>query len=203
MAHNDPDDFRDWLASARDGSPDALGVALESCRAYLLMVANQELDSGLRAKGGASDLVQETFLEAQRDFPGFEGSSADELRGWLRKILLHNLANFARHYRDTDKRKLALEAGLPGENPSRTGELQLAADLSGPESHALKNERSQQLQAAVERLPEDYRQVILWRYRDECSFEEIARRLSRSDNAVRKLWFRAIEHLKQELRGSL
>src|SRR5437762_14358353 len=118
MAHDDPVDLHEWLSSARNGSPDALGVALESCRAYLLLVANQELDSGLQAKGGASDLVQETFLEAHRDFPGFEGSSADELRGWLRKILLHNLANFARHYRDTDKRKLAREVGLPGENPS-------------------------------------------------------------------------------------
>jgi RNA polymerase sigma-70 factor (ECF subfamily) len=203
MVQDTSGDIREWLSSARNGSQDALGEALESCRAYLLLVANQELDSGLQAKGGPSDLVQETFLEAQRDFDGFAGCSADELRAWLRKILLHNLANFARQYRDTDKRKLALEVGLPGGDQSGGGEQQLVAELTGPESLALRRERGRQLQAAVERLPDDYRQVIEWRYRDECSFEEIARRLSRSDNAARKLWFRAIEQLKHELGGSL
>ena len=88
------------LEAARSGSGDALGRVLESYRAYLLLVAARELDPKLRAKGGASDLVQETFLEAQRDFGGFHGNSDGELRAWLRQLLLHNVANFARRYRD-------------------------------------------------------------------------------------------------------
>src|SRR5262245_26207367 len=64
-----------WLPAARAGSSEALGQVLEACRGYLLLIAGQELEPALRAKGGASDLVQQTFLEAQRDFAGFHGTT--------------------------------------------------------------------------------------------------------------------------------
>src|SRR4051812_44971647 len=50
------------LPEARAGSRDALGCAFDQCRHYLLQVARRSLGSGLRPKGGASDLVQETYL---------------------------------------------------------------------------------------------------------------------------------------------
>ena len=67
------------LADARAGSREALGRALDACRGYLLLVAQGELAPDLRAKGGASDLVQETLLEAYRDFALFHGGSEGEL----------------------------------------------------------------------------------------------------------------------------
>src|SRR6516165_4598279 len=94
------------LAAARSGSREALGQALEACRGYLHLLAQRELDPDLRAKGSASDLVQETFLEAQKDFGRFVGESEDELLAWLRQMLVHNLLNFTRRYRTTQKRKL-------------------------------------------------------------------------------------------------
>src|SRR5262245_37348302 len=66
-------DVARWLTEALAGSHEALGHALEGCRGYLLHVAMQELDADLASKAGASDLVQETFLEAQRDFARFQG----------------------------------------------------------------------------------------------------------------------------------
>src|SRR5262245_17814694 len=88
------------LREARAGSPRALGQLLEAFRPYLLTIAREEMDSVLLPKAGASDLVQETFLEAQRDLGVFRGQSEPELLAWLRQILLHNLANFGRHYQD-------------------------------------------------------------------------------------------------------
>src|SRR4051812_46159075 len=61
------------IRRARAGSHEALGQLLDGCRGYLLRIARDELDPRLQAKGGASDLVQETFLEAQRDFAAFTG----------------------------------------------------------------------------------------------------------------------------------
>src|SRR5262249_48816230 len=92
-------DVAQLLYAARAGSPEALGQMLEACRCYLLGIADREFDAGLRAKGAPSDLVQETFLEAQRDFAQFQGSTEAELLAWLRRMLLHNLANFIRDYR--------------------------------------------------------------------------------------------------------
>src|SRR6516165_3274940 len=76
-------DAERWLPAAQAGSKEALAQMLEACRGYLLLIATQELDPALRAKGGASDLVQETILEAFRDFGRFQGGE-EELLAWLR-----------------------------------------------------------------------------------------------------------------------
>jgi RNA polymerase sigma-70 factor (ECF subfamily) len=188
-----------WLPAARAGSREALGQALEACRNYLLHVANRQLDSELLAKGGASDLVQETFLEAQRDFAQFQGTTADELRGWLLRLLLNNALNFARHYRGTAKRQLDREQALPADSPSAAPGAGLPAQTPTPSALAMAHEKAQAVEQALARLPEDYRRVIQWRYQEDRPFEEIAQLMQRSENAVRKLWFRAIERLQEEL----
>jgi RNA polymerase sigma-70 factor (ECF subfamily) len=187
-----------WLAAARSGSREALGEALEACRGYLLQIAQRELSPELRPKGGASDLVQQTFLEAQRDFDRFQGDSEDEWRAWLRQLLLHNLANFARGYRDTAKRAIGREVALPeGETPPG-GAAGLAGDVPSPSGMAMANEQSEAVRRALERLPETYRQVLLWRHQEGLHFVEIGRRLNRTANAARKLWARAVELFQQE-----
>jgi RNA polymerase sigma-70 factor, ECF subfamily len=143
--------------------------------------------------------VQETFLEAQRDFAAFQGSSEAEWRAWLRQMLVHNLANFVRRFRDTDKREVAREVTLAGGSASQWDEDQPASRNPTPSVEMMAEERALAVAAAIDRLPEDYRQVIALRYQEGCSFDEIAALMQRSDNAVRKLWFRAIERLEQEL----
>jgi len=194
-----PNDVARWLPAARAGSREALGQAFEAYRAYLLLIANRQIDPELRAKGGASDLVQETFLEAQRDFARFGGNSPAELQAWLRQLLLHNLANFARRYRETNKRQVAREVALPEETPSGEQGPGLPADTPSPSGQAIAHEQAAAVERALKQLPEDYREVITLRYQEGRSFEEIAHRLQRSENAARKLWFRAIEHLQQAL----
>jgi RNA polymerase sigma-70 factor, ECF subfamily len=188
-----------WLSAARSGSREALGQALDACRQYLLIVARRELDPELQAKGSASDLVQETFLEAQRDFNQFQGDSAEELKAWLRQLLLHNLANFARSYRGTAKRDVHREVAADAAGSSRRGAGALKADIPSPSGFAVKYEQAQCLLRALEELPEDYRQVVLLRYQDQRPFEEIGRLMNRSGNAVRILWSRAVRRLRQKM----
>jgi RNA polymerase sigma-70 factor (ECF subfamily) len=195
------DDAAQHLAVARAGSRVALGQALEACRKYLLLVAEKELDSDLRAKGGASDLVQETFLEAQRDFAQFRGTSEAELLAWLRQMLLNNIANFTRGYRATGKRAVAREVGLPASDSARPS-LDLASPERTPGSEAVEREQRQALHQALERLPDHYRQVIVYRYLEERSFEDIGQLMERSAQAARKLWLRAMAQLKEEWEGS-
>jgi RNA polymerase sigma-70 factor (ECF subfamily) len=190
-----------WLAGARDGSPEDLGRVLEACRGYLLLVAERELAPDLRAKGGASDLVQETFLEAQRDFAQFHGDSEAELLAWLRRLLLNNLANFTRHYRATGKRRVGLEKALAADDSSCPAGERLAADTPSPSGEAQANEQAEAVRQALERLPEDYRRIIVLRYQEKRPHEEIARLMNRSANATRQLLVRAIERLQKELRG--
>jgi RNA polymerase sigma-70 factor (ECF subfamily) len=192
-------DTERWLTAAKAGDSDALGQALESCRNYLLMVADKELDPKLKAKGGASDIVQQTFLEAQQAFARFEGGSEQELLAWLRRMLLNNVANFRRHWAGTDKRQVDLEIPIHGGSPSRTGNSWLPDGGLTPSREMMVDERDAALNAIIAKLPDDYQQVLNLRYREEKSFDEIAVTMKRSANAVRKLWARAVERLQEEL----
>ncbi len=193
------DDSAPLLAEARSGSREALGQALQACRDYLLLVANKQLDPALQAKGGASDLVQQTFLEAQRDFAQFHGNSEAELLAWLRHLLMNNLADFSRSFRHTAKRGVEREVSLASSVFAGISKDGLLADASTPSRQAMVHEQDAALAQAMSQLPENYRQVLIWRYQEERSFEEIGKLLNRSANAARKLWMRAVERLKEEL----
>lgn len=190
---------RMWLDRARDGSSDAKGRLLEACRLYLLAVANEEMPSDLRPKVGASDVVQETFLEAHRDLSRFVGASEQELLGWLRAVLRHNLANHRRRYQGTEMRDLAREVSLDQPAGDR-GPLKLPpAHGATPSADAAQREQTELLLEAIARLPWPLRTVIVMRHRENSSFEEIGGVMGRSPAAIRKLWARGIARLRAEL----
>ena len=185
------------LAAARAGSADALGQLWTDCRNYLLLVANEKLDPGLKAKVSPSDLVQETFLEAQRDLGQFRGEHAEELRAWLCRILINNLANVTRHYRDTEMRQLDRERSL-GEEVKHAA-LEHADDTPSPCDKAIAQEELAALEQALARLPPHYRQVIRLRYDGHMTFAAIGEVIGCSSEAARKLWGRAVGLLEKEL----
>ena len=88
---------------------------------------------------------------------------------------------------------------LGGDGSSDGPAVGLAANTLSPSGQAVEHEQDQALQAALERLPEDYRRVITLRYEQQLPFEEIGRLLQRSPDAARKLWARAVERLHEEL----
>src|SRR5258707_4054187 len=187
------------LAAARAGSSAALGELLESCRGYLLAIARRELDQDLQAKGSASDLVQQTFLEAQQDFARFQGTSEEELLAWLRQLLLNNLVNFTRSFRETSKRQVAQEVRLGQGSSAVPVGAELIAATESPSNVAMRRERAEAVQAALARMPEDYRRILVLRYQEQLAFEEIAQRMGRTPAAARQLWARAIERMEAEL----
>jgi len=188
------------LCEARGGSIAAQGEILELCRKYLLLVANRELENNLRAKGGASDLVQDTLLEAHRDFARFEGTTRAEVLAWLRRILLNNLSNFRRRYAQAENRRVTREVPLDGSGGFGELKRSLALDTASPESRAAAGELSEALDRALEALPNDYQEVILLRHGQGLGFADLGQLMDRSDEAARKLYVRAVERLRQELK---
>jgi RNA polymerase sigma-70 factor (ECF subfamily) len=164
----------------------------------LVWLANRELDEQVQAKVGASDLVQETFLRAQQGFGEFRGRTNEELLAWLKQILRRNVANFTRQFH-AKKRKLAREQRLDPNASSDVRPTDLPASGQSPSSFFVRKEEIERLTRAVSGLPEDYRRVIMLRYWEHRSFDEIGRALGRSSEAARKLWARAVERLEVEL----
>jgi RNA polymerase sigma-70 factor (ECF subfamily) len=185
------------LLAAQAGSNSALGQLLQGYRDYLNLLADEELGGLIKVKAGASDLVQDSFLEAKRDFGQFTGRTPEEFQAWLRRLLLNNIANVLRSYRGTEKRDISREI------PTTASGVNAGGVLAGKEKTAssivMRDELLDALQMAIQKLPGHYQDVIQWRNYDRASFEDIGQRLERSAEAARKLWVRAVEMLQQEL----
>lgn len=188
--------FDQVLRDARDGSNEALGRLLETCRPYLLKLANEDLPKGLHAKTAPSDLVQETFFRADKAFAKFRGQSNLELLGWLKQILHNEINAQSRAFFDTDKRQLGREVE-PGGDKKQLLLEQLAESGLSPRGELLGRELRVDLQATIARLEEDHRQVIQLRVYEQLAYEEIGRRLNRTDAAARKLFERALESMRR------
>ncbi len=189
--------FVELARAAREGDRSALGALLESFRSYLQLFSDRQLWSDLKPKCGGSDLVQQTFLDAQQAFPRFVGSTPDELRVWLERILLNNLGDLARQFRGAEKRQLQREISLAG----RRAEIDTPVDRSTPSKKVIAREEEERLRRGLARIPDDYRQVIVMRNLERRPFEEIGVALGRSTGAAKKLWSRAIVRLKDEMKA--
>jgi RNA polymerase sigma-70 factor (ECF subfamily) len=194
--------FETWFAAARTGSRSAIGHLLEGCRGYLLSIANRQIDGDLRPKVAPSDLVQDSCLEAQQHFPTFQGQTRAELLAWVRGILLYNISSAHRHYRVTAKRQLSREVSLDDQQTHRAPAISLALDDPSPSEAAVRVEERALFEAALARLPEQYREAITLRHHNQLSFEDIGRQMNRSPEAVRKLWARGIEQLQSLLKNT-
>lgn len=191
------------LREARGGNSAALGHLLELYRNYLEILARTQIGMALRARLEPSDLVQETFLEAYRDFGQFLGHTEQELLVWLRTILVRNVADQAKlHQRQARDwhRQESLEVLL--ERSSTAVHQALAKGISTPSSQASRREQAVLLADALASLPEEHKEVIILRHLERLKFEEIASRMGRSAGAVRMLWMRALDKLRSVMEAS-
>jgi len=193
--------FEQLLLRSRAGDSAALGELLEMYRPYLMLLARLQVGRRLRRKVDPADLVQETFLQAHRRFLYFEGNSEGELISWLRQILATTSAALVRSYLGRQCRDLRLEHELTLEldQSSRCLESALHAKTSSPSHQAARHEQAVLLAAALEKLPEAYREVIILRHLEGMTFPEVACRMGRSLDSVKNLWARGLAQLRHSL----
>jgi RNA polymerase sigma-70 factor (ECF subfamily) len=190
---------------ARAGDAHALGELLEQYRSYLTLLARVQIGRRLQGKVDAADLVQETFLEAHRQFAGFRSQTEDAFAGWLRQILAATLAHTVRHYCGTLRRDVRLERQLAEEleNSSRALDRGLIANQSTPSHQASRREQAMQLANALDKLPDHYREVMILHHLEGLSLPRVAARMGRTVDSVEKLWMRALLRLRAALGGSV
>jgi RNA polymerase sigma-70 factor (ECF subfamily) len=135
----------------------------------------------LRDEDAARDAAQLVFERALAGLAGYRESG--QFRAWLYTIARHVLANDARSRRPT----LPLESAAETVDPAAEPEEAVTAAL----------DRSA-LAGAIARLPDDQRLAIELRLAGQTG-QEIAERMGRSHDAVKKLQFRAMERLRIDL----
>jgi len=193
------------LQQARSGVAVARGELFESYRGYLELLARVEIGRRLQTKLDTADIVQETFLEAHRNFESFRGTTEPEFVAWLRGILAHRVANLVRHYLRADCRDLRREQGLEVnfEHTSQVLDRGLIAAQNTPSQQVSQREQGVLLADAIGRLPVDYREVVVLRHLEELPFAEVAQRMGRSVDSVQKLWVRALVSLRRLMKEAV
>jgi RNA polymerase sigma-70 factor, ECF subfamily len=189
------------FAAARSGSQEFMGELFENCRNYLLLVANASLGEGLRARVAASDLVQETFLEAGAVFERFNGDSEEELLRWLTRILENKLGNAVKRHLESAKRAVCREVRLSVADDGQTWEGFMEDAGPSPSDVLAAKEEEARIRAAVLQLPDDYRRVIDLRVHQALSYDDVGREMSRTAEAARKLFVRAVDDLRLRMRA--
>jgi RNA polymerase sigma-70 factor, ECF subfamily len=200
MSDSSKQDFTALLQKARQGDRECREQLFILCRSYLGIAARCQVETWLRRKVDASDLVQQTMLEAHCDFERFQGGTQQEFLAWLRKILAHNAADFVRFYRGTEKRQAGRE--VPFRNladSTAPGAPEPAAPGATPSQEFLLLDSELRMTAALAELPADYQEVILLRNLERLPFNEVANRMERSRPAVQMLWMRAIKKLQEAM----
>jgi RNA polymerase sigma-70 factor (ECF subfamily) len=201
MPREEANSVADLLQQARAGNTAARDRLFERCRNYLGILARTQVETWLQAKVDASDIVQQTMLEAHRGFGGFQGVTEGEWLAWLRRILTHNAADFVRQFHGTDKRQARREVPLDAApDASLPGSLFHPADEGDtPSQMLIQKERELAVADALTRLTPDHREVVILRNLQRLPFDEVARRMNRTRPAVQMLWMRAIHKLQDEL----
>ena len=201
MKYNAGSRFRDAdlaeFGEATNVTDKSDGASLDGFRSYLRLLANMQIDRRIRSKVDASDIVQQTLMQAHQAREQFRGDNDAQRAAWLRQILARNLIHatrdMTREKRDV-RREKSIQASL--DQSSMRLEGLLAADESSPSMKMNRNEQVLLIAKAVEELPEPQREALLMHYLEQKSLPEIAEAMDRTRGSVAGLVRRALESLR-------
>lgn len=164
-----------------------IGAHLPGLRAFVRL----RLGPTLRAKESGSDLVQSVCREVLQHMDRFQHHGEGAFRAWLYTTALRKISNRAEFYaaakRDTGREQHASDLG----GVYRT--------LATPSQHAMGREALERIEAALDTLSEDHREVIVLTRVVGLTRAEVAERMQRSEASVRSLLTRALAELAEEL----
>jgi RNA polymerase sigma-70 factor (ECF subfamily) len=182
--------------------PSEIDAMLSKYEGYLQVLAELHLVPLLRSRVGASDILQETFIDATRGWVGFRGKSENELRAWLRTILLNNVRKAIDFHIHAEKRSVRSQVSfhdLPGlQQSSVMFEEAMVQQVDSPSEQISKEELLLAVTDSLASLSQSDRRIVILRNFHNLGYQAVAEELGKSEAACRMMWLRAIEKLRDE-----
>jgi RNA polymerase sigma-70 factor, ECF subfamily len=187
----------------RAGDLAAAGELFATCRDRLKRMVRLRLDRRLQGRLDASDVLQEAFLDVQKRAADFAAKGDMAAYLWLRLITTERLLRLHRHHLGAQMRDAGQEVSLcPGGGPAAsTNSLAnlLLGRLTSPTQAAIRAERQNRLQEALNGMEALDREVLALRHFEELTNSETATVLGLTKTAASNRYIRALKRLKDAL----
>lgn len=158
------------------------------------------LDHRIRNRVDPADILQDSFIEAQRRLPGFLENRAVSMFVWIRQLTLQRLIDVHRsHFRD--KRSVSQEVRLDRVAPNAATSMLIANELVGevstPSRQLSRKEDIQRLQVAIDQMDSIDQEVLALRHFEQLGNKEVAEILNLGVTAASNRYIRAMGRLAE------
>lgn len=189
------------IQRAGAGDNEAFRLLFTAQRPYLAQLIRLRIDPRLAGRIDASDVIQETQLVAFQRMADYASRKPMPFRIWLRQTALERLINLREKHLGAERRDARRELALPERSSDALARQLIAGGLS-PSEHAMRRERADAVRAALSRLPESDREILLMRNVEALSYDEIGSALDIQPATARKRYGRCLIRLQNMLRDS-
>ncbi len=193
----------DEVRSAQEDGPEAFGALLEQHRERLKRLVDLRLDNRVRSRVDASDVVQETTIEAFERSNEYLADPAVPLFVWLRFLAMQKVQAFHRRHLGAQVRDVSREISLDRKYLPAATSAALAARLVGQltsASHAaIRDEMKLRLEQAPNQMEEEDRDVLSLRHFEQLSLKETAVVLGLGAKAAGPRYLRALSKLRKAM----
>lgn len=194
VKHTDSDiDIATLVDRARRGDQQAMDCLFALASDRLRLFIRLRIGARLRQHVESIDVLQCTYLEAHRKLRDFDYRGDREFLAWLCRIAVHQIHDIAKHH-GADKRTPKND----GRQVSRVLD-ELKASGFGVVTLAQRAEEARRLRVAIDGLPEDSRRIVLMRFFENRTIDEIVSEVGRSASSVRRAIARSVAALGELL----
>lgn len=199
----DAENTTELLKDVREGDSEAVERLLARHRESLHRMIQLRMDQRIRRRVDVSDVVQDVLIEANRRLKDYLQNPAMAFHLWIRQIAKDRLIDAYRRHRVSAKRSIDREQPLVARGAVDQSSLDIAAQLCDPQmtpaAAATQRELAAHVEAAIGRLGDTDRDIILMRHYEQLNNGEIAAALGLSEPAASMRYLRAIRRLRELL----
>ncbi len=182
------------VSRAKKGDMSAISSLYRLYEKRLKKAVRIRVGDKLRRRTESNDLIQSVWKDVLSNMNGFEYRGQDSFFRWLLTRIIHKIQDKGRYF-TAEKRNMKKEKPLCRENSFTRGSPLPPARGPTPSHVVSVDEQLNRLMRILDRLPDSQRQAVVFRMRDEMTFEEIGRKINRSSEAARKLYSRGVKKI--------
>lgn len=190
------------LARARAGDRSAFSQLLAAQTPALVRMVSLRIDPNLARRFEAADIVQESLAQAVQRFEEWSAQQRYPFVVWLRMLTAQALTNALREHhrqkRDLERESDELPVGL--HTTCERAADWLVSTHTSPTEALRRDEVRAFVLAALAQLEELDREVLVLRYFEQLTNEEVAAELGIDAGAASKRFARALQRIRPALR---